>query len=166
MNKRNGLASNSWSKSGFSLVEVAVALGITGFALIAILGLLIANVQTGMGAKEETVTADMVQDVLGDLKTQKTFAALQSHLGPSAYTYYFDADGNLLSPANPNAVPTGAFYMCATDLKVAVPPASGVAAPWPSNTPRPPLITVTMTFSWPAAHPTQSVVLNATLAQF
>jgi len=163
VNKRNGLASNSSSKSGFSLVEVAVALGIAGFALIAILGLLIANVQTSMGAKEETVTADMVQDVLGDLKTQKSFATLQGHLGTSAYTYYFDADGNLLTS---NA---GAFYMCVTDLRVAVPPPppAGVPPPWPSNTAKPPLIAVTMTFSWPvsAAHPNQSV-LNATLAQF
>jgi hypothetical protein len=159
---------------------MALALGIAGFALIAIIGLLTANIQSSNSAKEETVTTEMVQDVLGDLKTQKTFANLQANLTANAYIYYFDANGSLLpnssnipTSSTSNSLtqtpPNGAVYICVVGLATAAPPASGVAAPWSSTSTTPPLIAVSMTFSWPASAPTAnraSSIVNATLAQF
>ena len=159
---KNEHASKSTSKSGFSLVEVAVALSVAGFALIALLGLLATNYRSSSSAKEETVTAAMIQDVLADLKTQK-FSTLQGKSSPGettgAYTYYFDADGNELTST------TGAFFTCTVGLAPLAP--ATIPNPPPAWTASPPLLTVTMTFTWPmgAATPNKTII-NASLAQF
>lgn len=149
---KNDHASKS-TKSGFSLVEVAVALSVAGFALIALLGLLATNYKSSASAKEQTVTAAMIQDVLADLKTEK-FSTLQ---GEASETRYFDADGNEQFTAG------GAFYICTVGLTPA--PVPNAPPNWGAH----PLLAVTLTFSWPASAPVANrttSIINASLAQF
>jgi len=59
-------------KSGFSLVEVTLALGIAAFCLIAVFGLLPVGVQTNRNATSQTAATNIMASVLADLRaTQK-----------------------------------------------------------------------------------------------
>lgn len=56
--------------SGFSLTEVVLALGVVGFAIVAILGVIPLGLQTSRGAQDETRAAQIAQSIFGSLTTQ------------------------------------------------------------------------------------------------
>lgn len=128
---------------GFSLVELALALGIASFALIALLGLITVGYQTGGDAKEETLIAGMAQYVYGELKEQP-FDTLATQ------TFYFDAQGNPL-PGNTDAV-----YRCVTQIR-AVDELPGVQ----TN-----LIGARLVFEWPPSAATpQRMIFQTSIAR-
>jgi uncharacterized protein (TIGR02598 family) len=53
----------------FSLVEVTLALGIAGFALIAIVGLLPIGINSNQASIEQTAAAGVVRAIMADLRT-------------------------------------------------------------------------------------------------
>jgi type II secretory pathway pseudopilin PulG len=57
-------------QSAFSLVEVVLALGVVGFATIAILGVLPIGLQTSHSSQDETRAAQIAQTVLASLASQ------------------------------------------------------------------------------------------------
>lgn len=75
------------SAPAFSLVEVALALGIASFCLIVVLGLVPIGISTGQLASDQTVACSILTHVLADLRTIPTTVAagatptsLQYHL--------------------------------------------------------------------------------------
>ena len=81
--------------SGFTLVEVTLALGVISFAFVAMFGLLPVGLNVSRQAIDTTVTAQIMQQ----LKTQ----ALQTDFSmldalASAEPYYFDDQGKTVSP--------------------------------------------------------------------
>ena len=85
-----GRARFSSRTEGFTLVEVALALGIVGFAFTAVFGLIPIGLGTARKAAETSVCSQIVQRVVGDLK-QTDFSALTSG------TESFDDQANLLA---------------------------------------------------------------------
>lgn len=57
-----------WSP-GFSLVEVTLALGVAGFCLVALLGLLPVAVQTNRASVQQTTANDILSSVVSDIRT-------------------------------------------------------------------------------------------------
>lgn len=97
----SGLCDADTRNKAFSLVEVAIALGIVSFALIALLGLMTASLNSGKRAYEDTTIASLTQRVVTEIKTN-TFA----NLAGLDRDLYFTYDGT------PVAGTDGAYYRC------------------------------------------------------
>jgi len=69
---------------GFSLAEVVIALGVIAIAVVAILALFPAALQTGHSAQDETRAAQIAQSVFGSLVAQapSQFSNVQLPLSP------------------------------------------------------------------------------------
>ena len=93
-------------KSGFSLVEVTLALGIAAFCLIAVFGLMPVGVQTNRNATSQTRATNIMSAVVSDLRAPprctQTSVQYQIALGnpcslpptpPSPTRLYFDGTG-------------------------------------------------------------------------
>jgi uncharacterized protein (TIGR02598 family) len=59
---------SSRSIAAFSLVEVTLALGIAGFCLIAVLGLVPVGVQTNRNATSQTAATNILSNVVSDIR--------------------------------------------------------------------------------------------------
>lgn len=57
------------STNAFSLVEVTLALGVAGFCLIAVMGLLPVGVQTQRAAVQQTTANNILSAVVSDIRT-------------------------------------------------------------------------------------------------
>lgn len=84
----------------FSLIEVAMALGIVAFAFTALMGMLPVGLGLFRNATETSVATRIVQKVSGDLQQADfdSIASVESHV------LYFDEQGTVLSS------PSGAIY--------------------------------------------------------
>lgn len=119
----------------FTLVEVAIALGIFGFAIIALVGLLSVGLQTEKDAHRDTVMGNMVSYVLTDLRGTKYSVVTSQTLAasPPSFSrwYQFDADGAFVlsgTTATP-VTQTNAVFLCtAQGSQVASPKHMQVAA--------------------------------------
>lgn len=87
--------------SGFSLVEVTLALGIAGFALIAIFGLLPVGTKSGADAIDATRISFIAQDAQNRLRATVTYSMFATSNDVAA-TWYYDRDGIFLG-ANSSA---------------------------------------------------------------
>ncbi|CAN5462124.1 hypothetical protein BH09VER1_BH09VER1_25580 [soil metagenome] len=79
-----------WMERAFSLVEVAIALGIISFCLVALMGMFPVMLESIRQSREKTLVAEMFQTIAEDLR----------NTAPSnneKRTYEFDADGFLLT---------------------------------------------------------------------
>jgi uncharacterized protein (TIGR02598 family) len=137
----------------FSLVEVTLALGVAGFSLIAIFGLLVTGTQTNHTAIEQSASSDILTAVAADLRaTPKTTppggAATSPQFsiaipanpvgGITTSTLYFNAQGQFSTSANGNSryrlvitfLPNGSSAGTATfvDLRMTWPPAADPAS--------------------------------------
>jgi uncharacterized protein (TIGR02598 family) len=115
-------ASNSRA-AAFSLLEVVLALGVAGFCLIAVLGLLPVGVQTNRNASSQTAVSNIIATVVSDLRTTPTAAMTSPEFAitfDAEKTLFFDASGKA-SPSlgadssyrlnvTWNAAPTGLHY--------------------------------------------------------
>ena len=61
--------------SAFSLVEIALAVGIVAFALTAIMGLLASGMGSGKASTDDTIVATMTKAIVSDLR-QRSFPTL------------------------------------------------------------------------------------------
>lgn len=57
-------------QGGFSLVEVVIALGVVGFAIVAILGVVPIGLQTSHSSQDETRAAQVAQAIFSSLSSQ------------------------------------------------------------------------------------------------
>ena len=102
---------------GFSLVEVALALGLVSFAFVSLLGMLPSGLNTFQSAIDTAVGAQIIQRVVGDAQ-QTDFEALVEQQ-PAAFrkpVRFFDDQGNELPGA------AGAIY----HVNTRVTPVSGL----------------------------------------
>lgn len=82
--------------AAFSLVEVAIALGVAAFCLVAVLGLMPVGVQTSRNASSQTAANNIISIVASDLRTTAAAAMGSPQFGISfgdEKTLYFDASG-------------------------------------------------------------------------
>jgi uncharacterized protein (TIGR02598 family) len=107
---------NQWigNRAGFSLIEVAISTGIVAFAMVGILGMVPVGLASFRQARENTVEPDIVQALTSELDTT-TFANISSMAYP-AQTYYYDAEGNSITPVG-SAPPSNAIYTAKISLQ-------------------------------------------------
>ena len=68
------------ARAGFSLVEVTISLGIAGFCLVVLLGLLPIGLKSNQAAIQQTLGNNILSSVAADLKTSPRGAATNSPL--------------------------------------------------------------------------------------
>jgi uncharacterized protein (TIGR02598 family) len=109
--------------AAFSLLEVVLALGVAGFCLIAVLGLLPVGVQTNRNASSQTAVNNIIATVMSDLRTTPAAAVSSPEFAitfDAEKTLFFDGSGKA-SPSlgadsryrlnvTWNAAPTGLHY--------------------------------------------------------
>jgi uncharacterized protein (TIGR02598 family) len=105
--ERIRLAPAKCPASGFSLVEVSVAMAIVSFAMVSILGLIPMGLTNFRQAMNNTVEAQIVQGITSDLELA-SFTSLQST------TDYYDSDGNATT-ASSQPVYTATVTVAAVD---------------------------------------------------
>src|SRR5436190_7544166 len=87
----------------FSLVEVTLALGVAGFCLIALFGLLPIGVQTNQRAISQTAATSILSNVIGDLRATPASSSTSTQYKiafGTPKTLYFDANGACSSNIN------------------------------------------------------------------
>jgi uncharacterized protein (TIGR02598 family) len=101
--------------SAFSLVEVTLALGIAGFCLIAVFGLMPVGLQTNRNAKSQTRATNLMAAVMADLRaTPSTKAASLQFCIPLSGTpppIYFDSEGRCSSNLAGSISPCGVAWV-------------------------------------------------------
>ena len=92
--------------TGFSLVEVTLALGVGAFCLIAVFGLLPVGVQTNQRATSQSAAASIMANVVADLratpKANPTSSQFAITFG-TAKTLYFDGAGQFTTTLGANS---------------------------------------------------------------
>jgi len=99
------------SEQGFSLVEVALALGVAAFCLLAVFGLLPIGLKTQQTAIEQTAATRIVSAVASDLRntarsatTSALFAiTIPANTASSTSISYFDTEGRYSPAISPNS---------------------------------------------------------------
>lgn len=137
------------ASSGFSLVEVILALGIAVFCLVPLVALLPVGLKTHQTANEQTklvsIAAMIVQDLENTPSTSTTtprfkFTMPSASSGTSVQSLYLDASGTQLGTPGANP-PRDAFYCVTLGI---TPPSSGqrtassarIMVSWPAQADR------------------------------
>jgi len=92
--------------AAFSLVEVTLALGIAGFCLIAVFGLMPVGVQTNRNATSQTAATNVMAAVVSDLRATPTTTNTSSQFGitfGTNKTLYFDGTGQFTTSLSTNS---------------------------------------------------------------
>jgi uncharacterized protein (TIGR02598 family) len=95
--------------AAFSLVEVTLALGVAGFCLIAVFGLLPVGVQTNQRATSQTAAASIIANVVADLRATpnppriNTSVQYEITFGTTKPPLYFDGAGQFSTSLGPNS---------------------------------------------------------------
>ena len=123
------------SPSGFSLVELTLALGIAAFCLIAVFGLMPVCIQTNRNATSQSAATNIIASVIADMRatTSSTSPQYGITFGTPA-TLYFDAAGQFTTSLGANSryrvsitfpsSPSGLSY---TDINITWPAAAAPA---------------------------------------
>ena len=90
------------SRSGFSLIEVTLALGIAAFCLLAVFGLLPIGLKTQQTAIEQTAATRIISATVSDLRITARAATISPLFGinipantaSSSSALYFDTEGH------------------------------------------------------------------------
>jgi uncharacterized protein (TIGR02598 family) len=93
------------STSGFSLIEVTLALGVAAFCLIAVFGLMPIGVQTSRNATSQTDANNIIAAVVADLRATPKTSTTSAQFGilfGQAKDLYFDSTGGF-TPGSPDA---------------------------------------------------------------
>jgi type II secretory pathway pseudopilin PulG len=108
------------TRTGFSLIEVTIALGIAAFCLITVFGLLPIGLDSSQNAAEQTVVSGIATAVSADLhstplisSTGTTTSRFGLFIPPAnqittvqrPQVLFFTQDGELAGPVNSNAAP-------------------------------------------------------------
>ena len=138
----------SRSATGFSLVEVTLALGVAAFALTAILGMLPVGLKTQQAGVNQTKANAIISQIIDDLradvrlppgqasKAQGQWANLHGHWAAVAQpdTLWFTNDGDQTGNVNGTAPPGAVF---AATIKYLAPPTvttsiAKITVAWPA----------------------------------
>jgi len=129
--------------AAFSLVELVLALGVAGFCLFAVFGLMPVGMQTNRNATSQTAATNIIAAIVADLRTTPAAATTSPQFAitfGTDKTLYFDASGQATISLSPdsryqlnikwNSAPTGLHY---ADLKVTWPAPVDPATTTPSG---------------------------------
>jgi uncharacterized protein (TIGR02598 family) len=118
---------------GFSLIEVAISLGIMGFACAALVGLVPIGLTSFHQAMGNTIESEIVQNLTNDMLLANFSDLYQySYANSTAsanQTYYYDSDGTLLTVTTTGVVPTGTVYTVVVTLSPLTSTASSSNSP-------------------------------------
>jgi type II secretory pathway pseudopilin PulG len=92
--------------AAFSLVEVVLALGVAGFCLVAIVGLMPVGVQTNRNANSQTAATNIMAAIVADLRTTPAAATTSPQFAitfDTEKTLFFDASGQALTSLGPDS---------------------------------------------------------------
>jgi uncharacterized protein (TIGR02598 family) len=148
---------------GFSLVEVAISLGIVAFALTGIVGLLSATLKTSKSSMDDLLVSEMTSDIVNTLRKQD-FANISSN--PTSV--FFDVSGKRINGVDTNtgvisnvateaAVAQGAVYVCNPTVQ---------ADPDTIGNSRTNLWRVSLKFQWPATSTNNPKTIHADIARY
>lgn len=109
--------SRKHNSPGFSLVEVALALGVAAFALVAIIGLVPIGINSVQGSLERTTAANIVANVAADLKVTSVTVPPMIKNSPryqiplpiqesETHTLFLREDGSAAGKVDTDAAPT------------------------------------------------------------
>ncbi|HEY0256385.1 MAG TPA: Verru_Chthon cassette protein B [Candidatus Methylacidiphilales bacterium] len=101
------------ARHGFSLVEVAMALAIMGFASVSLIGLLPMGLHSLHEAMGNTIESQIVQNLTSDILLSSS-TNLPQYKGQ---IFYFDDEGLQLTGAA-GSVPGGTVYTATIDMQV------------------------------------------------
>ena len=156
-------------QSAFTLVEIALAVGVIAFSLTAIVGLLVSALGSSKESTDDTLIAAMTKSVVSDLR-QKPFTSVLSLAALTSPTIYFDGGGNRLLDSSgadltsaATALNAGAIYQC---TEIFSPDANTMSA---NATQKVNLMHIQFTFKWPvtAASTTKnSKIMYASVANY
>jgi len=128
------------NRKGFSLVEVAMAIGILGFVMVTLIGLLPAGLSSFKQAMGNTIESQIVQNVSNDLLLSN-FSVLATYAqSPTPQTYYYDNEGTQLPSS------TGYVYKASIALTAIDNPNSPITY-YNNTTTVPPAYNVTITLT-------------------
>ena len=132
-----GVAFSVFSDSGFSLVEVTLALGVVGFCMLAIVGMLPVGLSANRNSIGQSAAADLARGIVADLRAAKNtantnqspqYAILFSTTAPQ--TTYFGDDG-----AKASSPPAGGFQATTTVNTNSIPVSVKIRITWPAAVP-------------------------------
>lgn len=112
-----------FAPSGFSLVEVIMAIGIVSFSVLAVLGLMPVGLSTLREATDSTVESQIVQRMASE-SWLTSFSALQTNYNDR--TFYYDDAGRYLAKS-PDAEPQTTRYWVKPSVASSVYPGSSNA---------------------------------------
>lgn len=154
--------------SAFSLIEIALAMGIASFALVAMMGLLSVSLESSKAATDDTVLATMANGIMGDLRRQPFDEAKDYIENATPPVAFFDVCGKRLRDKvsgmdmnSSSALANGAIYKC---TQAAQPDQDTLAADGITAN----MLRTKLTFVWPAsaATPPNRRVIHASIARY
>ena len=83
------------SPAGFSLVELVIALGVTSFCLLSIMGLLVVGLQGTKTTGQQTVAAQIGSDVIADIRSTPPPTGGSGSYSPRFNLQVYNADGTV-----------------------------------------------------------------------
>ncbi len=139
------------SRQAFSLVEVVIAMGVTSFAVLALIGTLPTGIKSVQDSSNETARANILQEIRAELQ-EVSFGTNSSNNITSlpSQTNYYNNDGDIL----PNS--TGAYYVASFALVNASIPSSTTDVQFQTTVARSIQVTLAYPFTAPAASQTTS----------
>ena len=99
--------------AGFSMIEVTLALGVAGFCLIAVFGLLPIGVQTNQRALSQTAATTILSSVVADMRATPTTATTSTQYQitfGTAKTLYFDSSSRCSTDLAGSSKPDGSLW--------------------------------------------------------
>ena len=139
---------NRRSRSGFSLAEVALALGLAAFCLVALFGLLPVGLSSNQASIGQTTAASVARGIVADLRVPQQsghspYYQIPLPTTPRSYTVFLRQDGSPASNSaasaldadadatqNPKYRATVSFYPPATGARTTT--AARVLITWPA----------------------------------
>src|SRR5438874_8264067 len=88
------MKSEGADRSGFSIIEAVLALGVIAVSLIAILGLMPVSIKTNQNSQEQTTAWAIATDILSDLYATPTTSSTSAH-----YSIPIPLPGAIAGPA-------------------------------------------------------------------
>jgi type II secretory pathway pseudopilin PulG len=134
-------------KKAFSLVELVLALGVAGFALIAVMGTLPAGLKTQQAGAQQTSAGNIMAAVIADLRATTTPPAVTTStqykvtFGTSK-TLYFDSAGQCSSDLAGSTKPDGSAWSPSLQTRYQL----TISFPWASRS----TYGASMKVTWPA----------------
>lgn len=114
---------HSTTQTGFSLVEVTLALGVVTVTMLSLMGLLSVGMQNSQQSARRDAKGDIAQSILGTVQLSQ-FEKLEAFHNSN---FFYDVEGTPLSDGDQRAVYRAQTRLAAADNQAAFAPSHAVA---------------------------------------